>query len=103
MFTMPAVDEAQEYLRDIAEDMVSLFGISLAEAVARVNYQWDGLSFEEWPDLICHELPEYWAYRLYYEDVLSWDPAADRSQWVVREAPPVGSAYWTLGDSGCSP
>jgi hypothetical protein len=97
--TMATVPESEEYLREIAEEMTDLFDIPYREAVARINYEWRDLSFDKWPDLIGHELPEHWAYRLYYGDVAYWDSSIDRSQWVAREAPPRGSRYWTVLDS----
>ena len=98
-FSIPATLEAREYLHDIMKDMTELFGISYREAVARINYEWRHLSFNEWPDLISHELPEHWAYRLYYGEVAYWDSSADRSKWVAREMPPRDSRYWTIRDN----
>lgn len=96
-FTMRAVPEMQEFLREIADEMVERFGVSRAEAVARINQAWGRQTFDEWPDLITHEDPEHWAYWIYYEgDVPYWEPDADRSQWRVREAPSRDSAAWTL-------
>jgi hypothetical protein len=97
-FLMPASDEAQETLRDVVEELVRLFGVSRAEAVARVNLAWAHRDFTEDPGLLGHEEPEHWAYRLYYEgDVAYWEPDADRTQWRVRPAPARGTPPWTLG------
>ncbi|MDJ0341172.1 hypothetical protein QMK19_07265 [Streptomyces sp. H10-C2] len=96
-FIMPAVPEMQEYLGEVAEELVTLFGISRAEAVARINQAWGHQVFDEWPDLLAHEDPEHWAYGLYYEgDVPYWEPDADRSPWRIRQAPPRDSPAWTL-------
>lgn len=99
VFLMTTNPESEKYLREIAEEMSNLFGITYREAVARVNREWRDLSFERSLDLITHELPEHWAYRLYYGEVAYWDPSADRSKWVAREAPPHDSPYWTVHDS----
>ncbi|MPY63218.1 hypothetical protein [Streptomyces spongiae] len=98
-FSMPTIPESEECLREIAEEMMELFGIPYREAVARINYEWRHLSFEKWPDLIGHELPEHWAYRLYYGEVPYWDAHADRSKWVAHQAPPNDLQYWTIHDS----
>jgi hypothetical protein len=96
---MPTIPESEEYLREIADEMTDRFGITYREAVARINYEWRHLSFDKWPDLIGHELPEHWAHRLYYGDVAYWDSDADRSKWVARAIPPHDSRYWTVPDS----
>ncbi|MHB9759281.1 hypothetical protein ACYBSK_33295 [Streptomyces sp. BYX5S] len=95
-FIMSTAPEAREYLLEVVEEMTDTFNISSSEAVARINSEWGHLSFEEWPDLIEHELPEHWAYRIYYGDVPYWDPSEDRRKWVPKDAPPRGSRYWTL-------
>lgn len=95
-FLMQAPPETLDYLREIAEEMQRRFGISRAEAVARINAAYGGETFDEWPDLMCHELPEHWAYGLYYGDVPYWDENADRSRWQAREAPPRDSLAWTI-------
>ncbi|MBU7596732.1 hypothetical protein JGS22_003525 [Streptomyces sp. P38-E01] len=96
-FIMPAGEEAHEILLDIAEEMVTIFHISRAEAVARINQAWGTQSFDEEPILLGHELPEHWAYAIYYVgDVPYWEAAADRSQWQVKEPPPSNSPMWTI-------
>ncbi|MEU6610685.1 hypothetical protein ABZ922_37610 [Streptomyces shenzhenensis] len=57
-------------------------------------------------NLITHELPEFWAYGVYYYpddngrlpvgDVLA-DADIDFARLRVRPAPPEGSRFWTLG------
>jgi hypothetical protein len=97
MHPLPA--KVEEYLDDIADAMVSRYGIPLAEAVARINEHWEGLAFEEEDDddLIFHELPEFWAGLIYYgRDAPHWDPDADLSSWQPRPAPPADSPAWTL-------
>ncbi|MDT0266884.1 hypothetical protein RM844_11335 [Streptomyces sp. DSM 44915] len=86
----------QRYFGKIADFMVSEFGISRAEAVARINEAYKDITFQPYPDIMCHELPEFWGWGLYYGDVPYWDEHADRSQWRVRPAPPRDSVSWTL-------
>ncbi|MCC9307272.1 hypothetical protein LN042_09180 [Kitasatospora sp. RB6PN24] len=93
---MEADEEMRSFFSEIADEMVTRCGIDRAEAVARLNESWGPLTFEPYPDLVCHESTEYWAYRLYYDDVLSWDEQADRSEWEVRPLPPADSPAWTL-------
>ncbi|MER5901934.1 hypothetical protein ABT150_17875 [Streptomyces mirabilis] len=49
---------------------------------------------------MCPELPEYWAYVLYFKPnagrLPDDDPDTDLSAWEVRPAPPAGSPAWTL-------
>jgi hypothetical protein len=49
------------YFREIAHEMVERFGISRAEAVARTNDRYADAAIDPYPDLTCHELPEYWS------------------------------------------
>lgn len=96
-FTTELDDGMLKYFRDIADVMVERIGISRAEAVARINKAYGGADIEPYPDIMCHELPEYWAYGLYYAgNVPYWEPDADPSGWEVREAPPKGGPEWTL-------
>jgi hypothetical protein len=104
-FVMHLDEGMAEYFRDIANEMVSRFGISRAEAVARINERYRDAEISACPDLMCHEFPEYWAYGLYYypddagrlpsgdEDD---DEGIDFSTLRVRPAPAPGSPSWTL-------
>ncbi|WP_406443184.1 barstar family protein [Streptomyces sp. NBC_01613] len=65
-FLMRLDSRMLEYFRDMAEEMVSRFGISRAEAVARINERYGALDISPYPDLMCHELPQFWAYGAYY-------------------------------------
>ncbi|MBQ0983639.1 hypothetical protein KBZ10_03685 [Streptomyces sp. F63] len=89
-------EEVVEYLEEIVEVMIEGCGVSRAEAVARINQQWRGQDLDESPELIEHELPEFWAYRICYGTVPYWDPDVDRSQWKLREPPPADSPCWTV-------
>lgn len=92
--------EMLDYFREIAEEMVSRFGISRAEAVARINSTYGGAQIDPYPDLMCHELPDYWAYGLYFEprdgQLPYGAPGEDLSEWEVRPAPPADSPVWTI-------
>ncbi|MFE2067842.1 hypothetical protein ACFXDH_36645 [Streptomyces sp. NPDC059467] len=101
-FLVELDDGMLEFFRDIAEVLVTRFGVSPEEAVARVNAVYEGAKIEPYPDLMCHEFPEFWAYRLYFEPK-GWrtpdgDPEEDLSGWNVRPAPPKGSRFWTVSD-----
>ncbi|MER5539796.1 hypothetical protein [Streptomyces mirabilis] len=96
-----ALDEGMlAYFRETADEMVTRFGIPRAEAVARINGAYAGQEFGPCPDLMCHELPEYWGYGLYFKPnagrLPDDDPDTDLSAWEVRPAPPAGSPAWTL-------
>ncbi|MFK0104716.1 hypothetical protein [Streptomyces sp. NPDC091217] len=92
-----------EYFRDIANEMISRFSISRAEAVARINERYHDAEISAYPDLMCHEFPEYWSYGLYYYPNESGRlPTGDEdddedfvlSTLRVRPAPPKDSSYW---------
>lgn len=85
----------QGYFRKIADFMADEFGISYAEAVARLNAAYHAVTFQPYPDIMCHELPEFWAWGLYYGDVPR-DKTADRSSWTPRPAPARDSGFWTV-------
>lgn len=94
-----------EYFREMASEMVGRFGISRAEAVARINERYQGLEIEPYPDLMCHEFPEFWAHGVYYYpdergrlptgDVHA-DAVIDFTRLRVRPLPPQDSSVWTL-------
>ncbi|MDH6139395.1 hypothetical protein P3T35_001395 [Kitasatospora sp. GP30] len=99
-FMMDADEGMRRFFSQIADEMITLFGIDRAEAVARLNEAWGSLAFDPYPDLVCHESAEYWAYGMYYGDVPYWDEQADRSEWQVGPLPPADSPAWTLPRSG---
>jgi hypothetical protein len=76
--------------------MVRVFGISRAEAVARINAQWRGQELLDEDDIVLHEDTYYWALSIYYRDVPDWNPDADRSDWPIVPAPPADSSCWIL-------
>ncbi|WP_405817366.1 hypothetical protein OG241_22875 [Streptomyces sp. NBC_01390] len=99
-FLIALDDGMLDYFRQIAEEMVSRFGIPRAEAVAGINSTYEGARIEPYPDLMCHEMPEYWAYGLYLEprdgQLPYGAPGEDLSEWEVRSAPSPDSHVWTL-------
>ncbi|WP_354643002.1 hypothetical protein [Kitasatospora camelliae] len=101
-FLMEADEGMLGFFSAIA-DVLQSFGISRAEAVARVNHAWGDQKFDPYPDLMCHEDAEYWAHGLYYTDgsndgtvVAYWEEYPDRSTWRITPPPPADSPAWTL-------
>ncbi|KUL25425.1 hypothetical protein [Actinoplanes awajinensis] len=87
-FSCAGDNEALDFCETVADEMVHAFGISRAEAVARVNRQWSEpeASLGEVPrvwivgsDLVYHDEPADWATGIYYgfEDRW-WDADGDR-------------------------
>ncbi|MEU9537610.1 hypothetical protein AB0E09_02920 [Streptomyces mirabilis] len=68
--------------------------------MARTNRAYAGQEFGPHPDLMRHELPEYWAYGLYFNPnagrLPDDDLDTDLSAGEVRPAPPADSPAWTL-------
>lgn len=98
---LTALDEGMlQYFREIADELVGRFGISQAEAVARINAAYEGADIDPYPDLMCHEEPDYWAYGLYFLPKDGRVPYAgsteDLSQWETRPVPSKSSHVWTL-------
>ncbi|MFF8934997.1 hypothetical protein ACF08O_09790 [Streptomyces paradoxus] len=105
-FVLPLDEEMLGYFREMVDVLVERIGVPRAEAVARVNAaygtrQWVALDLQ----LMGHELPEYWAYGLYYgPDGRGRSPVGDRvadadidfTMLPVRPAPPKDSPFWTV-------
>ncbi|MFD4477416.1 hypothetical protein ACFWPU_15070 [Streptomyces sp. NPDC058471] len=97
-------DEMLEYFREMAEVLVDRFGITRAEAVARINERYAGKVIEGMAqDLMGHEMPEFWAYGIYFlPDEEGRQPSGDENEDVdlsafeIRPAPPKDSAAWTV-------
>lgn len=107
-FLMRLDDGMLDYFREIVDETVTRFGISRAEAVARVNERYGDEEFSPYPDLMCHEMPEYWAYPLYLKPRGDGRPLpsgdededVDLSDFETLPAPPKDSPSWTLPDEG---
>ncbi|MFC9681522.1 hypothetical protein [Streptomyces sp. NPDC056948] len=105
-FVLALDEEMLAYFREMADVLVESIGISRAEAVARINAVYGTRESVSWGvGLMGHELPEYWAYGVYYgpddrHRLPIGDPDADAdidfSTHPVRPAPPKDSPFWTL-------
>lgn len=97
---LTVLDEGMlQYFREIADELVTRFGMSRAEAVARINAAYEGADIDPYPDIMCHEEPEYWAYGLYFLPKDGRVPRGDHedlAHWEKRPAPPRNSHAWTL-------
>ncbi|GGV72515.1 hypothetical protein GCM10010277_85510 [Streptomyces longisporoflavus] len=104
-FLAPLSDTMLEYYRDMADVMVELFDMPRAEAVARINERYTPADAEA-PEheIMGHELPEFWAYGLYYKpDAKGRLPTGDTdadadidfTALERRPAPPKDSPTWT--------
>ncbi|MFD1147304.1 hypothetical protein [Saccharothrix hoggarensis] len=90
-------DRIMELLTDTADAMAAEFGLSRAEAVARVNEYWSTRQDLLDDGLPTHEEAEYWASFIYYaEGTPFWRKDADRSAWRPRPAPAEDSGFWTV-------
>ncbi|MGY0069161.1 hypothetical protein ACWZEH_20720 [Streptomyces sp. QTS137] len=89
-----------QYSREIADELVGRFGMFRAEAVARINATHERVDIFPYPDLMCHEEPDYWAYGICFLPKDGRVPHSgsteDLSQWETRPAPPKSSHVWTL-------
>ena len=69
-----------DFCRDIVEEMVTRFGVSRAEAVARVNRRWSDVDPGDrgpriWIvglDIVYHEDAAFWACDIYYGHTDWW-------------------------------
>ena len=97
MFLARATPDVLDLLSQVADELVSLLGISKAEAVARINAQWSDQKFLEDSEIILHEDPYYWALSIYYNgEVPDLSLEADRSSWTPSAPPEKGTIYWTI-------
>jgi hypothetical protein len=67
-FGLPATDEAIAYFREIADAMVDLFDVDIAEAQGRIRRFWRTEAFLTELALIAlfHRTPQSWARHIYY-------------------------------------
>lgn len=99
VFLARVSNEMREHLHDIAIEMTGLFGITRAEAVARINAAWPDQDFLEASNMLLHEDEHYWALFVYYGgDVPDWRRGADRSSWRPAALPAPDSGCWTVRD-----
>jgi hypothetical protein len=73
-FAFATSPEARAYCERILDEMVRLFGIPKSEALDRMNKLWANrpITSDMSVSLLTHELPEYWAKRLYYSPDVYW-------------------------------
>lgn len=89
-FLIRGSGDVLEMLEETAVLMAALFGISRAEAVARINCHWRAR--ESLDDLVLHATAEHWARRIYYVDEF----VAGHLRKVPVEPPPRDSPCWTV-------
>ena len=66
-FIFPTSTENEDYCLEIAQAMTIFFGITLGDAIARINKQWGNVSFGD-SELLYHEPPDYWAKFIFLGD-----------------------------------
>ena len=99
IYLMPTSTDVDELLSDIRDEMATVLGVSDAEAVARINQQWQGQDLSGDDEIVLHEDGYFWALSIYFGgNVPDWSPDADRSNWMPKPAPPRDSPCWTLPD-----
>lgn len=87
LWTFETDAEAAEYCVEIAVTMVHLFGIPLAEAIARMNEHWAGQSMPgEFAPLFYRWGPEQWAKNIYYAFSVRWW-AEEPGELIVKPLP----------------
>lgn len=66
--------EAIDYIEKIVNAMVSLFSVTRAEAVGRVNKHWRNRDFftAMSVSLLVRERPDFWAKTIYYPADVKW-------------------------------
>lgn len=84
-FTFETDSEAYDYCHEIVAVMMRDFGISENEAIARLNRQWNGQKLGGPEELLFHELPETWAYDVYFGKGSAWWTKANTER---RPLPP---------------
>jgi hypothetical protein len=65
-------DQSSAFCKEIAQQMVELFGITHEEAIGRINRDWGGLKIVGNVDVIYHEDETYWAKTIYYGKDSNW-------------------------------
>jgi hypothetical protein len=96
-FTFPMSTKVAALVTEILDELIDRNGLSLPEAVARINAQWGAFDMTSPTDIVLHETDFYWATVILYEEPIpDWWEGADRLSWTRRAAPPVDSGCWTL-------
>ena len=87
----PTDAELAAFCCEIADELVTRFGISEEEAVGRINRDWR-LRYCLGPHvyLAYHETPEYWAQEIYYgKDSRWWMAPEDRERLGLGPVEPL--------------
>jgi hypothetical protein len=71
-FQFETDSQSAEFCEAIVNRMVSLFGITIDEAIGRLNQDWKGISITGPDDVIYHEDEDYWAKTIYYGKGSNW-------------------------------
>jgi hypothetical protein len=73
-FSVTAKDEELEYIRQIAREMTSAFGIGPDEAAGRIRRFWGGQEFasEHASMALWHRTAYSWARQIYYGGQMWW-------------------------------
>jgi hypothetical protein len=72
--------------REIAAEMVNLFGVSGKEAIGRINRAWGHLT--EFSPIVFHKPATYWAQLFYYGDAPCWW-ISNENERARRNLPPL--------------
>jgi hypothetical protein len=96
-FIIPTSVKLMELLQEIVDEMGARFCVEPAEAIARINCHWRGQDLTSPNDLVFHQTADYWADRIYHQDVYENGqlfqvphpaPAADSGCWPGRLSNP---------------
>jgi hypothetical protein len=73
-FDVIAEDDELAFIRQIADEMVSLFGISREEATGRIRRMWGGQEFvSKYGSMaLWHRMAGEWAHQIYYNGQMWW-------------------------------
>lgn len=82
--------KSDAFCREIAAELVRLFGVSEAEAVGRINRGWRGLSIVGELNIVYHETPDHWAHLMYFgPDSYWWITGGKREQLGLGPVVPL--------------
>lgn len=80
--------DGEEFMAELISEMCKRFSIGRDEAVEIINGHWGHFGHFEDDDLIFHEMPEYWAVRIYEEyakDFYRWRPEGETESTPTRQ------------------
>src|SRR4051812_22074717 len=88
-FSFTTDDKSEAFCLGIAQEMVTLFGISGEEAIGRINRQLQNV--KEWigdKHIYYHETMEEWAKNIYYEEDYEYGNC-----WWIKGSNPKAKTY----------